>query len=939
MFLIDQFSSSTEKSLPNVSFRIGNSKEVKVDYNSYIQLYSEYINNPSGRLIENVSKIRTLRFEIIGDTRNDMEDDDIELFYRCLSDGTYERSVCSVFTSDASICLHFPFSIYKPSKYRKIIKSLKEKLKSELKEFDIEDDVIFNGENGDYDVLGLKTDQQPLSFEYFFPGKGGIYSMSDYDLNPSNHTIVEKGNITFDCDDELMYPLLFSPLYKSLLLGDTTDSDTSSIRSTSSIHSQGSFRSSFSGKNDSKCKIINKTTNLGHKVISDNDLNIDPLNMNENQFLPSKSKVLDLTSNNDDEIDLSQFDNLKVKLLEDANHRNIHNHLNLSRTAEDELYIKETARTHSYAKDISSDDPGAMFSFLYCMLDPSRYLNDYTWREIGSVAKSSFESKEEGIAWWLLASLDAEREVTKEEIQKEWEMLNPDYSIKTLAHYAREDRIVAYKLWYNNWLFGAMEEAIDDSSDMSIAKFIYRLYFLDYIIINGKWMKLNYNRCCLETCTDGWIMERISRHICSPTFEWQIKCGVSMTKESLDLSTSDATMKDYRIKLDNLLNVLKTSRRLSGIISFCKSYFTTEIKKPLDDDPHKMAWLEEVSIATSQGVILVRPKLEDFITLCTGVRIAKSNNTPEYRALKCYIESVFPNGLDDSFMKDLAGILRGGNLEKRLKVMLGGGNNSKSCLMNLIQYTIGDYFISIGIGAFDTKKGDNASPQLAQCRGKRLVSIADPNENQTLGMSVVKAITGGDPIYTRLLNENGGMMKTDFRIYMSCNTLPKLDSFDEAAEARFLVFPFLGRWVEDPSNPKYKDEKYLRKIDPNFKDTYMTWKSAMARMLMEFYPKYLKDEKTRDRYKHPLIVAETKKQWNDNNPFVCFFLSNYEKSVTGTVNVNTIKKEYNAQVERIDKQSRTVWFEKQLASIDVEKSPENQLEYIGWEKIKTELSL
>lgn len=80
----------------------------------------------------------------------------------------------------------------------------------------------------------------------------------------------------------------------------------------------------------------------------------------------------------------------------------------------------------------------------------------------------------------------------------------------------------------------------------------------------------------------------------------------------------------------------------------------------------------------------------------------------------------------------------------------GAGSNGKSTLVKTIFTLLGDYACKLDIGVLTVGK-DNHATELAALRGKRLVMSSEVERGQRLKESLVKDLTGGDPLAAREL--------------------------------------------------------------------------------------------------------------------------------------------------------------------------------------------
>jgi putative DNA primase/helicase len=168
--------------------------------------------------------------------------------------------------------------------------------------------------------------------------------------------------------------------------------------------------------------------------------------------------------------------------------------------------------------------------------------------------------------------------------------------------------------------------------------------------------------------------------------------------------------------------------------------------------------------------------------------------------------------------------LTGHTYERMLMILWGEGHNGKSTLCDLMAEILGPkLFTPCGKETF--MKGDRAqqanaaSPQLVRLNGARVVVMSETNKNESLNESLVKSITGGDPISVRQLHGQQFEFTPTFKLLLPTNHKPSLNSEDGAMRDRVRFLPFFAQFVDRepvPTNP------HERKRDPTFASALRT---------------------------------------------------------------------------------------------------------------------
>jgi P4 family phage/plasmid primase-like protien len=189
----------------------------------------------------------------------------------------------------------------------------------------------------------------------------------------------------------------------------------------------------------------------------------------------------------------------------------------------------------------------------------------------------------------------------------------------------------------------------------------------------------------------------------------------------------------------------------------------------------------------------------------------------------------------------------GFELDGNKKYIMGNGivsynSNGKSATVNLVQYTLGDYFGVLPTTVLTRKEGNssNATPELADKRGKRLLVIQEPEHNDTVYVGRMKNLTGGDWIQARALYGDPFMYKPQFKLMLTCNRLPHIPATDGGTWRRLRVTPWESMFID--GIPKKKNEY---KKDPELDDKMKEWKQAFIWwILKDYYADYRKNGMT-----------------------------------------------------------------------------------------------
>jgi putative DNA primase/helicase len=206
-----------------------------------------------------------------------------------------------------------------------------------------------------------------------------------------------------------------------------------------------------------------------------------------------------------------------------------------------------------------------------------------------------------------------------------------------------------------------------------------------------------------------------------------------------------------------------------------------------DADP----WL----LNTPTGVIDLRTGkrrdqlTEDYMTKVTAVVPDDCCPTPLWSKFLATVT----NGDGDlaSYLARVSGYaLTGSVQEHALFFHYGLGGNGKGVFGNAISGIMGDYHRTAPIETFTASNTDRHPTELAMLRGARLVTATETEEGRRWAESRIKMLTGDDKISARFMRQDFFDFTPQFKLLISGNHKPGLNSVDEAIRRRFNLVPF-----------------------------------------------------------------------------------------------------------------------------------------------------
>jgi putative DNA primase/helicase len=130
----------------------------------------------------------------------------------------------------------------------------------------------------------------------------------------------------------------------------------------------------------------------------------------------------------------------------------------------------------------------------------------------------------------------------------------------------------------------------------------------------------------------------------------------------------------------------------------------------------------------------------------------------------------------------------------RMAFWYGKGRNGKSTCIDAWAFVIGEYSQTIPIESFldqgRSRRGGEASPDIASLPGVRCLRTSEPEKGAQLAESLVKLVTGGEPLRARHLNKDFFEFRPAFKLTMQGNYRPNVTGTDEGFWRRMLLVPW-----------------------------------------------------------------------------------------------------------------------------------------------------
>ena len=269
------------------------------------------------------------------------------------------------------------------------------------------------------------------------------------------------------------------------------------------------------------------------------------------------------------------------------------------------------------------------------------------------------------------------------------------------------------------------------------------------------------------------------------------------------------------------LKLKKTSFK-SDVMKECREIFLDEsFAGKLDENKNLIGFNNGVFDTMTMEFRQGQP--EDYISFSTKLDYEDGKHYSTYECwseIDKFMREVLPDQtVRNYFVHHLSTCLSGGNEAQKFHILTGSGSNGKSMLMNLMSTAMGDYTCKAPISLLTQgrNKSAAAAPELVRMKGRRFVTMQEPDEEVPLNTGLMKELASCEKITCRDLYQ-GSKQMIDFdiqaRFHLACNEKPKINATDGGTWRRLCVVGFTSKFGAEPKLPNEKpiDESLVAKM-------------------------------------------------------------------------------------------------------------------------------
>ena len=518
---------------------------------------------------------------------------------------------------------------------------------------------------------------------------------------------------------------------------------------------------------------------------------------------------------------------------------------------------------------IASDEDLENAKVITKLLKKTRIIDKNVWLTLGSCLHNIDNRL---LDTWIEVSIvdDLHNEY---ECEEEWRKFKKNnFSLETLYRWLQEDDPKEYNIQLFKKVMPYIRDASTERSTYKVARAFYELFKSKFACASIKpnlWYFFNGNRW--ESSDGAYKLTQCLNQTFYNTFaKWH-----RMLKNNMR-GLEEREEKEHQDRLDSckkIMNMIHDSGYKQKILKECESlFYNPHFLETLDTNRDLIGF--ENGVYDLKEMRFRKGIPEDYLTLSTKINyIPYNEKNPRIKQVMDFFRQIQPEPEMHNFLLDFfASCIQGHIPDEKFYIFTGSGSNGKSIVMTLFMNTLGDYACNMATTLITSKRADSntPTPDIAKLKGKRFCVIQEPEQNDRIYEGKMKELTGGDRLSGRQLHCPLIEFDPQFKLVMTCNTLPNIMSNDGGTWRRIRVVDFIMKFVDNP-DPKQKNQ---RKKDYRLKKRLEYWREALMAILIHRFRNY----KINGIKEPEQIKLSTEAYKNESDIYAEYFHQNIEKT-------------------------------------------------------------
>jgi len=523
------------------------------------------------------------------------------------------------------------------------------------------------------------------------------------------------------------------------------------------------------------------------------------------------------------------------------------------------------------------------------LFSPTRAEEYHKWMEVGRCLHNiDYRLLKD----WISFSKKCAEKFKEGECEQLWKKFKPSkYTMGSLHYYASVDSPKKYIALKDENVTKLTKQVENIPEHYSVAKLLvemngYRFKCasikqnLWYEFKNHRWVKMD-DAYSLRNC--------ISEDLSLIFADRQRTLFTGVDNKVMDKKKQEKLM-DRAKGIIGIMKKLCNNSFKNGVVKECASLsYDPNFLKNIDEN-NKLICFEN-GVYDLEGDYFRDGCPDDYITFCTGYAYTDyDEEDPIAKKIDDFLTKIQPDPVMKKYLLMLLSTCCAGSIsEESFYVFTGSGANGKSKLMELLRYSLGDYFKSMDVRLLTEKRSNSssASPEVADKKGVRACTLDEPNSTDKINTGFMKLFTGGDEIMARALYSDPVYFRPQFKPFLLCNKLPNIDADDDGTWRRLRVIPFNSKFVKPSDMHKYRKglPKNHFEADLGLSQQLEDWKQVFASLLIVYYRKYVKSGSLRHP---PLVVKYTDDYKRKCDVYQDFLIDCLDKSESDKDTINIV---------------------------------------------------
>lgn len=432
-----------------------------------------------------------------------------------------------------------------------------------------------------------------------------------------------------------------------------------------------------------------------------------------------------------------------------------------------------------------------------------------------------------------------------------------------------------------------------DSDIAFILKQLYKDQFICASIKSDKWYRFSKHRWVEDEC--GTTLRRhISEELRAIYRNKLDELLMKLTDRDID----EETKKKIELRVGVLSEIVTKLARTTDkdhILKEAKElFFDKDIKflDLLDSNPYLLCF--ENGVLDIKENIFRPGRAEDYISKSTNInykKIDKVRDDKIINEINDFMAKLFPSEQLRKYMwEHLASTLVGTIPNQTFNMYIGGGENGKSVLTDLMSQVLGDYKCDAPLSLItqSRQKLGQANPDVVALKGVRYAVMQEPSKGDKINDGAMKELTSGvEPLKGRNLFCMPISFIPQFKLVICSNNFLEIKTQDHGAWRRIRVVDFVSLFTDNPVQGD-KEKPHQFKIDRKLKEKFPEWKEVFIALLSEIVLR------TQGNVEDCAMVMESSKKYREREDHIAEFMRDkIVMDVNGKITKTEATNEFN----------------------------------------------